>query len=193
MIKIHTLRTEYRICPQGMDVAQPRFFWKLDAGSARNVTQQTCRVWVETASGRPVWDTGYILSSQLSAVYAGPALEPLTAYRWRVSVRVAPSQEEAVSDWAAFSTGKLGQPWQGAWISAEESVSPWAGVLVRRVKSMRSVNIFFPSAARWLPPSLWPALRAGMCLISTAAGWGRAILPPAGRWTPSGFPTKAMM
>ncbi len=157
MIKIHTLRTEYRICPQGMDVAQPRFFWKLDAGSARNVTQQTCRVWVETASGRPVWDTGYILSSQLSAVYAGPALEPLTAYRWRVSVRVAPSQEEAVSDWAAFSTGKLGQPWQGAWISAEESVSPWAGVLVRRGFTLGSPvasAILVASAQGWYVPYL---------------------------------------
>lgn len=170
MIRIRSLRTEYRIDPRGMDVPHPRLSWKLDAGEARGVLQQSFRAVVETAGGEPVWDSGYVLSGELSAVCGG-TLRPLTDYRWRVTVRVAPSQEEAVSEWAAFSTGKMGGEWAGMWISADPAADPWAGVLVRKGITLTgevASAALLASAQGWYVPYL-NGQRVGERLF--APGW----------------------
>jgi len=55
------------------------------------------------------------LTEEQCAVYNGPPLQPRT--RYTVSVSAEGSSGEFASESMEFETGKLGEPWQGKWIS----------------------------------------------------------------------------
>ncbi|MCB1131386.1 MAG: family 78 glycoside hydrolase catalytic domain, partial [Verrucomicrobiae bacterium] len=113
------LRCENRIDPHGIDVANPRLSWILDAGK-----QSAYQIVVDG-----VWDSGKVTSDQSVAVeYAGPALESQTRYDWRVRVW---DTDDNVGEWSPdgrFVTGVLGQPWQGKWIAGEYGATASKGI-----------------------------------------------------------------
>src|SRR5262249_16955239 len=78
--------------PLGMDVAHPRFSWKL-ADTRRGAKQSAYEIQVASsdtklAADKPdVWDSGKIVSeASLNVPYAGPALGASRRYYWRVRV-----------------------------------------------------------------------------------------------------------
>ena len=120
--RVTDLRTEYMTQPLGMDVACPRFSWKLEGPDSTR--QQACRLQVvREEDAETLWDSGWAASSDSGGIaYAGPALAPKTRYRVTVEVRDAECREAAASDW--FETGFLDgrvSAWGGArWIGAPD-------------------------------------------------------------------------
>ncbi|MDB6076754.1 MAG: inverting alpha-L-rhamnosidase, partial [Akkermansiaceae bacterium] len=106
-------RCEDRIDPLGVDIAKPRFSWKIDSDQ-RGQAQTAYEVVVDG-----VWDSGKVNSSEsLHVEYGGPALATAKGYTWKV--RVWGANGEA-SDWsgpAGFSTGL--SAWSAKWIGREE-------------------------------------------------------------------------
>src|ERR1700760_2964334 len=87
-VKVDGLLCENRTNPLGMDVATPRFSWKL-VSDKRNEMQSAYRIEVsEKASfGGHVWDSGKVKSdSSVFVVYKGQPLQSAKKYFWRVQV-----------------------------------------------------------------------------------------------------------
>ena len=118
----HSLTTEYRVDPVGMDVATPRLSWKLPDGGARNVTQVAYHVRVATSVARlaapDVWDSGEVKSVQsVNVEYAGRPLEPSCEYFWTVET-LDNHGRRAISDVARWRTGLLRpENWTAKWIT----------------------------------------------------------------------------
>ena len=111
------LRCEHRVDPIGLDVAVPRFSWRLDAGErdpGSGVSQSSYRILVATdpavlaLDGADVWDSGRIATDATTEIdYAGSPLAPHEALVWKV---MAWDQDERASPWsplAHFSTGPI--------------------------------------------------------------------------------------
>ena len=89
------LRCEYLKNPLGLDVKNPRLFWKLDARSrsSRGLAQQSYRVQVASSERllrlgqADLWDSGAVTSSETAQIeYEGEALRyPMNCW-WRVRV-----------------------------------------------------------------------------------------------------------
>lgn len=86
------LTAEHLVNPLGIDAAQPRLGWQLDAGGTGRA-QTGYRILVAAdpaalAEGQPdVWDSGRVPSAEQSALrYAGPPLRSATRYHWAVQV-----------------------------------------------------------------------------------------------------------
>jgi alpha-L-rhamnosidase len=134
------LRCEYKADPIGIDVARPRLSWQLRS-EGRGVVQSAYQVQVaaDAASlgGRPLWDTGKVLSDRsVHVAYEGPALESGRRYYWRVRVWDGEGRASAWSAPAYWEMGLL-QPedWKAVWIEPglEEDVKkPQPVPLVRR-------------------------------------------------------------
>ncbi len=96
MLKVTELRIDSRTNPIGLDTA-PRFSWKLES-DRDNTVQAAYRVQVGT------WDTGRVQSDvSLFVPYAGPALQPRTAYT--VKVEVWDNHGETAAAEGSFETG----------------------------------------------------------------------------------------
>ncbi|GAB4240884.1 MAG: glycoside hydrolase family 78 protein [Acidobacteriota bacterium] len=122
-VQVKQLRCEDLENPLGLDVVQPRFSWRLVAdrpGAAQRAYQ--LQVFAEDASA-PLWDSGRVESNASHLVrYAGPTLQSMRRYRWRVRVWDDAGDATAWSAPAWFETG-LFQPereWSAEWITA-----PW--------------------------------------------------------------------
>jgi alpha-L-rhamnosidase len=124
------LRCEYRKNPQGIDEAQPRLSWQLDADEARGVRQSAYHVLVASSASLlkkgvgDLWDSGKVASDQSTQVaYAGKPLGSRQACFWSVRVTGADGQESAWSEPASWTMGLL-QPsdWKGLWIGKDEVV-----------------------------------------------------------------------
>ena len=121
------LRCEYLLDPIGLDVAEPRFSWRMNstARGARQTARQIQVATDPTALAEDVgaaWDTGKVVDDvSIQVVYAGEALRPRQRYWWRVRIW---DQEGAVSPWsdsAWWETGLLSEkPWDAEWISVDE-------------------------------------------------------------------------
>lgn len=115
------LRVEHLQTAIGIDVAIPRFSWKLpwEHKSARQTAYQLQVI----ENGQSVWDTNTVDSDVSHLLpYAGTALKPKTAYTWRIRAR---AETGDWSDWSAdsvFETGFLESSWVAEWIGA-----PWYG------------------------------------------------------------------
>ena len=119
-VDVERLQVEKKAEPIGIDVDRPRFSW-VTRSRARAVEQQSYRLRLTSVTPRPgdgkvVWDSGDVRSRESANVeYAGPALEPATAYAWRVHVKTSAGSAQASS---TFRTGLHDEAdWAGsAWI-----------------------------------------------------------------------------
>lgn len=117
MLRINSLKTEYKTAPLGMDEPSPRFSWLLEGESH---WQRERRIIVRNENGQIVWDSGFVAdSSTIQIPYQGEALKPHTRYYWRVEVRDENGVESTSDDTAFFETGFLGTPWQAKWITRQ--------------------------------------------------------------------------
>src|SRR5262245_14045464 len=148
-LRVDALRVEYLTNPMGIDVARPRFSWKL-LSTVRNTVQTAYQLQVgisrEDLGRRPgsLWDSGRIGSDNSVFVdYAGPALASHTRYSWRVRVWDANGH---VSDWspaAWWETGLLkSEDWTAQWIGPAASPGdslPSPSPLLRRAFQVKGV------------------------------------------------------
>lgn len=119
----HSLRTEYKVDPIGIDVVQPRFSWRLQS-SERGTVQSAYQLQVAAtapalAAGEFLWDSGRVASSQsVHVVYGGAALRSGQRCHWRVRTWNQVDQPSAWSEPAFWEMGLL-QPadWEAAWIT----------------------------------------------------------------------------
>jgi alpha-L-rhamnosidase len=116
-VDLERLQVEKKSEPIGIDVDRPRFSWVIRS-PARGVEQRSYRLRLTQAgsAGTVVWDSGDVRSRESANVeYAGPALEPATAYAWRVDVKTSAG---AAHERSTFRTGLYGATdWAGSeWI-----------------------------------------------------------------------------
>jgi alpha-L-rhamnosidase len=119
------LRCEYLRDPVGVDVAVPRFSWKLLVASGlRGARQSAYQVRAATSFAlldhdqADLWDSGWVASPDSVLVpYGGQHLVSHQSVCWQVRVK---NRDGAVSGWsdiARFTMGLLSEAdWHGAWI-----------------------------------------------------------------------------
>ena len=180
----HTLRTNGRTDPLGVDTLRPQLSWKLSAPSSSFEVQ----VFDSSFSGArslladeafrtatPAWSSGRVRAKEVVTTYDGPSLGSRTTYSWRVRTW---GDQDGPSEWSAlasFETGILQQnEWTAAWIAGPE----------RDRKDHRT--LYFRGVSEL------PALIMRARAYVTALGWyrlfingqdvtGHALVP---RWTP---------
>ncbi len=119
---VYDLRTEYKTHPIGLDATQPRFSWKI-SHSQQNVMQTAYEL--KVTGPRVSWNSGKRSSSQSHLVrYQGPALQPLSTYRWQVRTWDNKGNQTAWSEPAVWETGMMEDVWKAAWIEPEKTISP---------------------------------------------------------------------
>lgn len=113
---------EYAENPLGIDVAQPRFTWTLDA-DRRGVMQQAWHVLVATspeilaADQGDLWDSGKVVSGESVAVYQGAPLVSRQFAYWKVRIWDERGEGSPWSETATFEMGLLERgEWRGQWI-----------------------------------------------------------------------------
>ncbi len=123
LVRIVNLKTEYMVCPIGMDEKNPAFSWQMEAkhyGAAQSAYQIV--VWKEDiiediVRKTIVWDSKKVLSKQSVAVlYQGTMLSPKKRYYWDVTVWDEQGAAKK-SDTTWFETGLMGtkkEVWNGA-------------------------------------------------------------------------------
>lgn len=123
-VEVATLEVENRTEPLGIDVASPKFSWVVQT-QVRDVEQTGYRLQLATADeglgGTVLWDSGTVASDDSRGVkYAGPELDPATAYVWSVDVSTTAGQASGTS---TFSTGLFDEAdWAGSeWIGRERA------------------------------------------------------------------------
>lgn len=103
-MELRDLRIEYRENPIGLDVARPRFSWKI-VSEDMNVLQTAYRI-VVTKCGAKVWDTGKReFNSSVLNEYEGEELEVCTLYMVNVEVWDNRGNNAFIDGW--FETGLL--------------------------------------------------------------------------------------
>ncbi len=117
------LRVEYLSSPLGVDVRQPRFFWK-NTHPERGQKQVAFQLIVsssEEADKADLWDSGRVnTDSSIQIVYGGKPLQSNTTYYWKVRIWDARGQESPWSQVARFDTGLFAATdWKGEWIGGE--------------------------------------------------------------------------
>lgn len=103
MVSLYGLTTEKRILAMGIDERQPRFSWKY-ASDEDGIFQNHIRI-VVADSQKTVWDSGVLLTKQMSVRYAGEPLKAATTYCWTVTAGM--SNGAAVEASAKFTTGVM--------------------------------------------------------------------------------------
>jgi len=130
-MRVTNLRCEYTVNPLGIDIREPRFSWILEhpergqAQTAYQILVASHKELLDAERG-DLWDSGKVALSQSAQVaYAGEALQSCTRYYWAVRIWDLNDQASAYSSPAFFETAFLdSSEWQGAWISAGETVGP---------------------------------------------------------------------
>ena len=114
-------KTENLVAPQGIDVLNPRFSWKLFSQTIGEAQSAYQLIVTKVDGGDLVWDSGKVESNrQLYIRYEGKALEPATEYFVELVVwNKDGSQKSQI--YAPFSTGLFPteadpNPWKGKWI-----------------------------------------------------------------------------
>lgn len=119
------LRSEAMQNPIGIDVAKPRFSWKME-DVRRGAVQRAYQVQVASSaealeSGKAdLWDSGKVESNASFEIeYAGAPLKPLTAYYWRVNLWDMEGNETGYTKAATVETGFMDKAnWKAQWIAA---------------------------------------------------------------------------
>jgi predicted neuraminidase len=124
-LRVTDLRCEFGTDPQGIDVAQPRLFWRV-ASDQRGQRQSAWQASVASSAEilaqdrGDLWDSGRVASDQTTFVrYAGAALASSERVFWKVR---AWGRDGHATPWSANATWTMGvltpADWQGAWIAA---------------------------------------------------------------------------
>ena len=135
-----SLRCEHRDNPVGIDIAVPRFSWKLTAEKpdARGVRQSAYRIQAGTMPGLgDLWDTERVESEEsVLVVWNGPKLLSRQRVYWRVKVWDGEGKSSKWSDDAHFEMGLLRpSEWRGArWIGGTLAGSPSASVPLPKLR-----------------------------------------------------------
>lgn len=119
------LRCEYAENPLGIDVAQPRFSWKL-AGAQRGQRQTAYQIQVSShikLTGElpaDLWDSGKVISDETQLIpYRGRKLESSRSAYWIVRVW---DEQDRLSESVHMQTWTMGllaaEDWQAKWICA---------------------------------------------------------------------------
>lgn len=117
----HSLKTDLRTAPLGIDSAQPEFSWLIDdeaSGFVQDGFELELSDSRQFSADSVRWRSGRVNSSRpFGARYEGPALASATTYSWRVKVHSG----TAASEWSApatFETGLLkASDWTAGWIT----------------------------------------------------------------------------
>ncbi len=124
---IFDLRTEYAVKPLYIDVCRPRFSWKLRGGDASFQSDYHITVY-ESASQKPVWDSGRVASEESVGIeYGGEPLKSFTRYTVKVRVNGGADECEDFFETAALEISDF----QGEWIGMPY-ISSGQTLLIRR-------------------------------------------------------------
>lgn len=124
-VRIVGLLTEYELQPMGVDTQHPRFSWQMSAAEGLTGCRQTaCRILVKDKSGRLLWDSDRMYTSEsLNVQYDGERLSPASHYDWTVTVWDEDDQPHEATSW--FETGLMARNEQdAAWGGAQ-----WIGTV----------------------------------------------------------------
>ena len=132
------VRCEYRVDPLGIDWANPRLDWILQAvnPSARGLSQSAYEVIAASspsllaADRGDLWDSGKVASAQMNQVaYAGKPLSSNEEVWWKVKVWDQTGAPSAWSPTGMWTMGVLSNAdWSGAqWIGGPDANAPNAG------------------------------------------------------------------
>lgn len=117
-MKLYDLRVEGCRDPIGVDEEKPVFSWRIEADET-DVFQDAYRITVREENEKTVWDSGKIKKSDMVDIpYDGEPLKPDTRYTFNIEVWV--DAAHSVSQTGHFTTGLLGQPFGGKWITPEK-------------------------------------------------------------------------
>ncbi len=141
-VRVTGLTCEYLADPLGIDVAQPRLSWKLEA-KRRGQKQTAYHVLVASDAEilkedrADLWDSGKVASDQsIHVVYAGKPLASRARCCWKVRVWDKDGKAGAFSEPAVWEMGLLvPEDWQAKWISApgnDDDKTPQPAPLFRR-------------------------------------------------------------
>ena len=137
-LMVTDLSCEHKINPMGVDVAAPRFSWKLN-GPGRNIMQTAYSIRVASSKNFSAntisWQTGKVNSAESVLLpYGGSALQPGARYYWQVKIWDAANRESAWSSPAYWETGLLqAANWKAQWIEPAQSAERhMPGLLVRK-------------------------------------------------------------
>jgi len=119
------LRCEYYVNPLGVDVPQPRLFWKL-ASTERGQYQIAYQILVASSPKLlakdigDLWDSGKVFSDETTHIkYAGRTLESSQQVFWKVRVWDKNGRVSAWSKPANWTMGLLNETdWKASWIGA---------------------------------------------------------------------------
>jgi alpha-L-rhamnosidase len=125
-LKPADLRCEYAHNPLGVDVSQPRLFWKLES-AVRGQRQSAYQILVASSADvlakdqGDLWDSGKVISDETVQIsYKGLPLKSSQQVFWKVRVW---DQDGGASAWsrpASWTIGLLSEDdWQARWIAAE--------------------------------------------------------------------------
>ena len=141
-LRVVDLRCEYASDPMGIDVAEPRLFWRLES-ETRGQRQTAWQVLAASSRDRldadegDLWDSGRVEGGDTVHVrYAGAELEPAQKVYWKVRSWDSGGNP---SDWSDTATWTMGlwtvDQWGPAgWIQAAEETP---SVLLRREFDVR--------------------------------------------------------
>ena len=125
------LKVEGMKNPLGIDVLQPRFSWKIEATTERNVYQKAYQILVAASAEKlnnnegDIWNSGKVSSSeQLWISFNGKNLKSNTDYFWKVKVWTTKG-ESSWSETSHWSEGLLQEnDWKAQWIGLDKAM-PW--------------------------------------------------------------------
>jgi len=140
-LRVVDLRCEFSADPLGIDVAQPRLFWRVESPE-RGQRQSAWRVLVASspellAQDRgDLWDSGRVASEQTTFVrYAGAALTSSQRVFWKVRAWDRDGQATPWSEPATWTMGLLAAAdWKAAWIAGRGATE---SLLLRHEFSVR--------------------------------------------------------
>ncbi len=151
-VTITALRTEGMTNPLGIDAPKPRFSWKTEATTERNVLQKAYQILVASSAENlkkdngDIWNSGKVSSdASLWIPFAGKTLQSNGAYYWKVKVWTNKG-EAAWSPTANWSMGLFEETdWKSAqWIGLDKAM-PWDDETYYSRLSARYVRKEFPA------------------------------------------------
>ena len=131
-MKLVNLKVESCVNPVGVDEKKPGFSWQIETGET-DVFQDAYRITVREESGKTVWDSGKTEKSDMVDVpYDGEPLKTDTRYTFEIEAWV--NGQHLISETGRFTTGLLGKPFAGKWITPEKGgiVTPETCPFVRK-------------------------------------------------------------
>lgn len=107
------LQTEYLVCPIGLGIRKPRFYWNCTGGTTQSAYQI-----VATCNDAVLWDSGKVISRRMTHIrYEGAPLQSRNRIFWAVKLWDENDVEGApVQSW--FELGLLEESdWHARWIT----------------------------------------------------------------------------